>query len=122
MPPRTPNRPIHVVLHPAVRRALDEVRRRAEAGRKGASTLNRAIERLFDLLTQDFQHGEVVRKALIPQAVVSRFGVSNLYVEDLPGFRRLLYTVEGDDTAVTVVVLAVLDHPEYDRLFGRGRR
>jgi len=43
----------------------------------------------------------------------TRFGLSNLYVEDLPSFWRLLYTVTNDENGRYVVVLAIVNHRTY---------
>lgn len=45
-------------------------------------------------MLKDCLHGEVVRKPSIPKNLKRTYGVENLYVEDLPSFWRLLYTVE----------------------------
>ena len=121
-PASRPRRPVEVVLHPDLASWFRDLGARADRGSKEARTLRAALERVFEQLRADFQHGEVVRKARIPSTLVARFGISNLYVEDLPGFRRMLYTVEGSEHSVVVLVLDVIDHKKYDRLFGsRGR-
>ena len=119
---RPPQRPIQVVLEAELTRWFRELGRQALAGRKEAQTLKRALDRLLETLSRDFQHGEVVPKSKIPPSLVSRFGVSNLYVEDLPDFHRMLYSVEGAEQVVTVLILTVFDHSEYDRLFRIRRR
>jgi len=52
-----------------------------------------------------------------PPQLRSRFGLSNLYVEDLPSFWRLLYTVTNDEKDRYVVVLAIVDQRTYSRWF-----
>ncbi len=121
-PPRRPRRPVEVVLDASLTSWYSDLKLRANRGSKDHRTLRDALERLFDVLVQDFQHGEVVRRPRIPPKLIARFGIGNLYVEDLPGFHRMLYTVEGTESSVIVIVLAVLDHREYDRLFGFRRR
>src|SRR5438552_967619 len=74
-----------------------------------------------DVLLGDALHGEVVRKPL-PPALVQKHGVENLYVEDLPGFWRLLYTIVRLGHERHVVVVEIVDHAQYDKWFpGRGR-
>jgi len=121
-PPNRARRPVEVAVHPSLASWYRELKAAADRGSKDERTLRDALERLFDVLVRDFQHGEVIRRTRIPRKLVARFGVGNLYVEDLPGFRRMLYTVERAESSVTVVVLAVIDHREYDRLFGLRRR
>jgi len=60
----------------------------------------------------------VVKKDRIPRAFKARYAISNLYVEDLPGFWRLLYTVGKRGRERYVTVVAIVNHRTYDKLFG----
>ena len=102
---------------------------RADAALKSlevnASPRSRAIARRVraykPLLLVDCLHGELVRKNAIPGVLRARYGVENLYVEDLPDFWRLLYTIVKQDARRLVVVIEILDHVQYSRWFP-GRR
>jgi len=78
-------------------------------------SLLRSIERAFDLLSDDSQYGDPIAKRLIP------IEVQNLYRIELAHFWRMLYTIESDGNDITIFVLFIVDHKEYDRLFGYGR-
>ena len=84
-----------------------------------ARSILRRVKSLRDILLTNCLHGEVIPKSLIPRQIRSRFGLSNLYVEDLPSFWRLLYAVTNDEDGRYVVVLAIVDHRTYSRWFGR---
>ena len=84
------------------------------------STANR-IRALKPILLVDCLHGEVVRKDRIPKALRDRHGLENLYVEDLPSFWRLLYTIVRDRGERYIVVVEIVDHEIYDKWFP-GRR
>jgi hypothetical protein len=73
------------------------------------------------LLLVDCLHGELVRKASIPRSLKEAYGLENLYVEDLPDFWRMLYTVAKHDGRRVVVVVEIVSHKEYRRWFP-GRR
>lgn len=92
------------------------------ADRSAASqTIARRVKGLRSLLLADFLHGEVVRKSAIPRALREKYGLENLYVEDLPSFWRLLYTVVRRGGRREVVVIEIVDHRMYDRWFpGKG--
>lgn len=62
--------------------------------------------------------GESIKKQQIPAHYVKKFGVNNLFRYRLPEGFRAIYTLvrEGDD--VSVLVLEVLDHKNYDKRFG----
>jgi hypothetical protein len=74
------------------------------------------------ILLSDCLHGEVVRKGHLPRSLRVQYGLENLYVEDLPGFWRLLYTVVKQNGVRRVVVVEIVDHSTYSKWFpGRGR-
>jgi hypothetical protein len=87
-----------------------------------AQAVARRAHALKPLLLVDCLHGEVVRKAAIPRALRERHGVENLYVEDLPNFWRLLYTVVKQSGQRTIVVVEIVGHREYSRWFPGRRR
>ncbi|HUZ79998.1 MAG TPA: hypothetical protein VMV28_05215 [Thermoplasmata archaeon] len=73
-------------------------------------------------MLEDALHGEVVPKSKIPQVLVRRHGIDNLYVEDPPDFWRLLYTLTRLDGERLVMIVELVDHTTYSRWFaGRGR-
>ncbi len=82
----------------------------------------RRDEALRALLLADCLHGEVVKKSRIPLALRTRYGLANLYVEDLPGFWRLLYTIGRRRADRYVTVVAIVDHRTYSRWFRRRHR
>ena len=84
-------------------------------------TVARRVHALKPVLLADCLHGEVVRKSAIPAPLRRQYGLENLYVEDLPGFWRLLYTVVRIEGDRIVVVLEIVDHRAYSRWFP-GRR
>jgi len=77
---------------------------------------------LRPILLADCLHGEVVKTGRIPKSLRDRHGLENLFVEDLPSFWRLLYTIVRDRGERYVVIVEIVDHRAYDRWFsGRGR-
>lgn len=89
---------------------------------KVSGAIARRARALRAILLADCLHGEVVRKDRLPRALRARFRIENLYVEDLPGFWRLLYTVVREGNERCIVVLRIVDHPTYSRWFpGKGR-
>jgi len=65
--------------------------------------------------------GKKVKKNLWPKKLIKEYHIDNLYRYDMirkhPGW-RLLYTLQGDSKIkILVVVLDVLEHKKYDRLF-----
>jgi hypothetical protein len=67
-------------------------------------------------------HGEVVKRDRIPRSLREKHGLENLYVEDLPSFWRLLYTLVRDRGERYIVVIEIVDHEAYSKWFqGRAR-
>lgn len=89
---------------------LDALDARVKAGR----TLKKSYAHTLDLIAANFLHGEVVPVPRDP-----RFdGVTNLRCEDLAGSHRLLYTNVRVEEGTIALVVCVVTHREYDRLFG----
>jgi hypothetical protein len=63
----------------------------------------------------------VVKSGSIPNALVQKYGIENLYVEDLPSFWRLLYTIVKRAGQRTIVVIEIVDDQTYDKWFARRR-
>jgi len=107
-----------VLLSESATEALDSLdadsspRARAIAGRARAYR---------PILLVDCLHGEVVRKNAIPKSLREKHGLTNLYVEDLPDFCRMLYTVVKHNGTRTIVVVEIVNHQTYSRWFP-GRR
>lgn len=80
------------------------------------------VHALKPVLLADCLHGEVVLKSAIPAPLRREYGLENLYVEDLPGFWRLLYTVVRIEGERILVVLEIVGHREYSKWFPGQRR
>ena len=84
---------------------------------KEAQSLIKSIERLFDILKENPQYGDPIRKELIP-VHFRKLGIQNLYRAELSNFWRMLYTIEGNKIEIFCFILSIVDHPAYDKLFG----
>ena len=89
---------------------------------KEAESILRRVDALKTSLVADALHGEVVRNSAIPMGLKARYDISNLYVEDLPAFWRLLYTIARTAGVPRVTVLRVVNHHTYSRWFPGRRR
>ena len=108
-----------IVLSPG---AGESLRRLERSSSPTSTSIARRVHDLRPILLTDCLRGEVVKKDRIPKALRDRHGLENLYVEDLPSFWRLLYTIVRDRGERYIVVVEIVDHKTYDRWFpGRGR-
>lgn len=93
---------------------MDQLRKESAKGEAKAKRLLKSIRHAYDLIEADFMHGEHV-----PVPNDSRFeGLTNLRCEDLHDWHRLLYTILGSPDSVQCLVVCILTHKQYDRLFG----
>ncbi len=108
-----------IILGKRAASALDELDRSTDPAAVSIAKRVRAYKRI--LLT-DCLHGEVIGKEQIPRALREAHGLLNLYVEDLPSFWRLLYTIVRDGGNRFIVIVEIVDHRAYGRWFpGRKR-
>ena len=108
-----------VVLSSVAAEALETLEAKTDPN---SASIARRVRTLRPILLTDCLHGEVVKKVRIPKALRDRHGLENLFVEDLPSFWRLLYTIVRDRGERYIVIVEIVDHRGYDRWFpGRGR-
>ena len=85
-------------------------------------TLLNAINRLFDILVANPFYGENAKKDLIPREYRQKYDAGNLFIADLPGFWRMIYTLESDEIEIIAFVLDIIDHNEYNKKFKFRKR
>ena len=108
-----------IVLSSSAAESLEELQTSSDPS---SAPIVRRIRALKPILLADCLHGEVVNGDGIPKALKNRHGLENLFVEDLPSFWRLLYSIVRDRGERYIVIVEIVDHRTYDRWFrGRGR-
>jgi len=80
--------------------------------------LLKSIKQKVELIKLNPTVGDSIPKKLIPNDL----GVSNLFRLNLTGYWRMLYTLAGNKVEVIAFVLYIVDHREYDRIFGYKKR
>ena len=91
-----------------------ELRRRTD---KEAQIILNSFERIKEILKENPQYGDPIAKKLIPKTL-QNLGIQNLYRVELSNYWRMLYTIEGNKVEIILFVLSIVDHKEYNRLFG----
>ena len=84
---------------------------------KEAQTLLNSINRTIKILKSNPQYGNPIPKRLIPDSLIKE-GIQNIYRVELSNFWRMLYTIEGTKIEILVFVLNIMNHNEYNKLFG----
>ncbi len=108
---------IRVKLKGQAQDAYLELKKRED---KEAQILLRSIHRVIEILKQNPQFGDPIRKQLIPQRFLER-GIQNLYRVELSNYWRMLYALEGTQIEIFCFILSIMDHKEYDKLFGYSK-
>ena len=80
--------------------------------------LLKSIKQKIELIKMNPQYGSSVPKKLIPK----KFPIDNLWVVDLTGFWRMLYTLKGSQVEILCFILEIFDHRKYDKLFGYRKK
>jgi mRNA-degrading endonuclease RelE of RelBE toxin-antitoxin system len=71
-----------------------------------------------ELMEQDENVGNYIKKKPWPDRYVKTHDVSNLYQYRLGDYYRMIYTVRGTEKVKYYQILDILTHPEYERIFG----
>ena len=81
--------------------------------------LLKSIKQKIELIKVNHQYGAQVPKALVNK---SGYPVDNLWVADLTGYWRMLYTLKGSQIEILCFVLEIIDHKHYDKIFGYRKK
>jgi len=89
---------------------------------KKNNRLSKAYDKSIEVLRKNPEAGQPVTKDQWPKKLKREYSLTNLYRYDIirshPGW-RLIYTITPEGKVkILVVVLKVLDHHKYGRLFG----
>ena len=82
-----------------------------------AKTLLNSFDRMKNILKDNPQYGDPIKKSLIPKEFIKQ-GIKNLYRVELSNYWRMLYTLQGNQIEVLLFVLSIVDHKNYNKLFG----
>ncbi len=80
--------------------------------------LLKSIKQKVEMIKINPQYGDAVPKNLIPKSLP----VDNLWVIDLVGYWRMLYTLRGSHVEILCFILEIFDHKKYDKLFGYRKK
>lgn len=81
--------------------------------------LLKSVKQKIELIKANPQYGDAVPKALVKR---SGYPVDNLWVVDLAGYWRMLYTLKGSQVEILCIVLEIVDHKRYDKIFGYRKK
>ncbi len=106
---------VRVILKGQAKESYLELKKRND---KDSRTLLKSIERTRDILKENPQFGIPIPKKQIPAKLIVEYDIKNLYRVELSNYWRMLYTIEGNQVEIFLFVLNIVDHKEYNKLFG----
>ena len=85
--------------------------------------LLRAIDREKNNLNLDPEIGTHIPKKLMPKIYIDFYGINNLWKIDLSSFYRMLYTIDTSaKIVINSVIIAIIDHERYNKIFGYRKK
>tara|TARA_Y100000031_G_scaffold157028_1_gene215140 strand:- start:2951 stop:3292 length:342 start_codon:yes stop_codon:yes gene_type:complete len=105
---------VRILLKDQAKDSYLELKKRTD--KESQSILN-SIERIKVILKDNPQFGDSIAKRLIPKSLRD-IGIQNLYRVELSNYWRMLYTIEGSKVEIFLFVLNIVDHKDYNKLFG----
>jgi hypothetical protein len=88
------------------------------------NTILRSIKKKVELIKNNPHYREPISKKLIPKKYIDDYGISNLFWVKLPNYWRMLYTLTRGETVIEIIafVIDIIDHKEYNKIFGYSKK
>lgn len=80
--------------------------------------LFKEIIHALDAIKQNVFFGRNVKKELIPNEIIRKYNIDNLWIYNLRKDWRLIYSVTGTRVEILAIILDWMNHKDYERLFG----
>ena len=118
---------VQVVLSKEAKREYDELKILVEEEQKKGATnsfnqqLLKSIDNKIEYLKMNPLAGDHAQKPL-PSNLVSKYDINNLWIIDLVGYWRMLYTLNTSEVEIISLILEWMGHDKYDKTFGRAKR
>jgi len=100
-----------------LRYAEDKILKNIEKLEKRDKYLHRQVMNALINIQEDPACGIKISHRLIPKIWRQKYKIDNLYKYNLPNAWRLFYSLVGGNIEIIAIILACLNHKEYERLF-----
>lgn len=113
---------VRVVLSPEAEEVYKHLNSEAETSKTERMIL-KAVNQKIELIKQNIHYGEPISKDKIPDEYKKKYGTTNLFRVELPAFWRMLYTLtNNEEVEIIAFVLDIINHNDYDKKFGYGKK
>jgi mRNA-degrading endonuclease RelE of RelBE toxin-antitoxin system len=86
---------------------------------KQGKILSKSISEKLELLKQDPHFGEPIKSKFIPKWYLEKYNVKFLLKVRLSEYWRLLYTItDTGEIEIIIIIVDLIDHNKYNKLFG----
>ena len=97
---------------------LDDELERSFESLSDDDPIKKGLVKAIKDIQENVSCGRNVKKRLIPKRLISKYGITNVWIYNLPNSWRLLYSVTPtQEIEIIAAVLGWMDHKEYERLF-----
>ncbi|MBA7714028.1 hypothetical protein ES703_123041 [subsurface metagenome] len=69
--------------------------------------IKKALIRAIENIREDPRVGRIVKKRLIPEKLIKKYGIDNLRIYNLPSVWRMLYTITAGEIEIISVILGL---------------
>lgn len=87
-------------------------------GKKSEKQIFESFSKKIELVKKDIHFGEPIAKSKFLKKLKLQYNINNLFRVELPNYWRFLYALTHNADEIIVFVLAIVDHKEYNNLFG----
>ena len=118
---------VRVILSKNATQEYDELKILAENEQKNGinnsfnQQLLKSIDAKIEYLKMNPLAGDHAQKPL-PEKFVNEYDINNLWIIDLVGYWRMLYTLRTDEVEIVSLILEWINHEKYDKIFGRKKK
>jgi hypothetical protein len=118
---------VRVILSKNATHEYDELKILVEKEQKDgiSNSLNQQLLKSIDAKIQYLKMnplaGDHAQKPL-PEKFVKEYDINNLWIIDLVGYWRMLYTLRTEEVEIVSLILEWIDHEKYDKIFSRKKK
>lgn len=113
---------VRVVLSSEAEEVYKKLNSESENNKQSRMIL-KAVNNKIEFIKANIHYGSSVAKNLIPKEYKEKYGLTNLFVVDLPTFWRMIYTLTNEgEIEIVAFVLDIFDHDNYNKKFGYRKK
>jgi hypothetical protein len=114
---------VRVVLSEDAEQVYQYLKDHQDDPKKNGSIL-RSVQMKADHIKRNPHFGNPISKKIMPSKYQNKYGLKNLFRIELSGHWRMLYTLTNGETSheIVVFILDIMDHEDYNKLFGYSKK